>query len=87
MTARLTKHLRQIYYEHGLITFLFMFAPLLPGFVEKHTHLYLLITQTVAGDVHASHEAVKLMFGRRGLNILNHFKKLYKPLILAHPNI
>ena len=83
MTATVRRSLYSLYYQHGLITFLLMFVPILPGVVETHTKAYLGLLKLFAGDYKDSRTAIRVVFGRRGLKafeqyILNH-KAIIRP--------
>lgn len=72
--------LRHLYYQHGLLTFLLLFVPVIPGLVETHTRTYVRLLRLFTGDYRDAHEAVRVVFGRRGL-------KAYETYIQAHPDI
>ncbi len=73
--------LRHVYYQHGLFSFLLFFSPLIPGIVESHTKLYLKLAHSLTGDVHSTKEAIKQMFGTRGLKAYDAFIKTHPALI------
>lgn len=68
MTARLKSTVNRLYQQHGLLSFLLFFVPLLPGFIEHHTFVYISLVETLTGSViPAADPAIKKIFGNRGV--------------------
>lgn len=80
MKHKLNLNPKEIYLQNGIITFLLFFAPLIPGFIESHTKTYLIILDSLTKDVSSAHDAIKLVFGRRGL-------KVYKDHLEQNPQL
>lgn len=73
------KHtLHRLYQTHGALTFALAFLPIMPGVIEVHTKGYLAITRALTGSVTHLDEAIKVIFGQRGLTA-------YHDYIQSHP--
>jgi len=60
---------------------LLAFYPILPKVVEWHTKLYLRLAKAMTGDIKGVDDAVRVMFGKRGLAVYEEFKREHRDLI------
>ena len=72
---KVKNHLYSIYQTHGALTFMLALYPILPKVVEIHTKAYLKMTKAMTGSVEDIDEAIRIVFGRRGLKEYEEFKK------------
>jgi hypothetical protein len=76
MPTYLKHTLKALYHEHGLLTFLLFFVPLIPGFIEHQTISYLKLVTLLTGTAKDADPAIKTVFGQRGLKTLSDFRQL-----------
>jgi len=67
--------LKKLYSNHGAMTFLLAFYPLLPSVVEIHTKGYLALVNALTGSVSNMDEIIEIMFGKRGLKAYKEYKR------------
>lgn len=82
MAAKLKDTLHRLYRQHGLLSFLLFFVPLIPGIIEHHTLVYITLVRHFTGIPPTGVEpAVSTMFGQRGVKILKHYASNTSPPI------
>jgi hypothetical protein len=86
MTAPTKSIIKNIYYRHGLFTFLLFFVPILPGFIESHTTGYLAILEAHHHNPAPAKDTLQMMFGARGVNAYEHFIR-NNPLLIRPPQV